>query len=121
MNPDDPPQSSSPIYKLTIHQIAQIPLRHQHLLRPAFLAPIPAPALDELGIQHPAQQIRNVFADDGQKFPAVEATARGDVEAWRGGVGGDDEVLVGGEGVPGLVDGGLVLGGGGGVVRVAGG
>lgn len=99
-----------PIYTLTINQIAQISLRYQQLLRSAFLAPIPAPTLDKLGIQHPAQEIGNVFADDRQEFPAVEATTRGDVKAWRGGVGGNDEVLVGGKGVPGSSY-GLVLGG----------
>lgn len=32
----------------------------------------------------------------------MEASARSDVEARGGRVGGDDEVLVGGEGVPGV-------------------
>ena len=32
----------------------------------------------------------------------MKDSARGDVESRRGGVGGDDEVLIGSEGVPGL-------------------
>lgn len=72
-------------------------IRKQTRIRPL---PVPSPLVRELRRQPTLHHVDNVLAQDGEELEAVEVAARGDVQALGGGVGRDDEVGAGGEGVP---------------------
>jgi hypothetical protein len=72
-------------------------IRKQARIRPL---PIPSPFVSELRRQPALHHVDNVLAQDGEELEAVEVAAGGDVQALCGGVGRDDEVGAGGEGVP---------------------
>lgn len=63
---------------------------------------VPSPLLLELGLEVVFEHLHDVLAQYGEELVAVEGAAGGDVETLCGGVGGDDEVGGGGEGVPGV-------------------
>lgn len=61
---------------------------------------IPRPLVLQLRRERALHHLNHVLAQHGEELEAVEITACRDVEALCGGVGRDDEVGAGGEGVP---------------------
>jgi hypothetical protein len=61
---------------------------------------IPSPLVSELRRQPALHHVDNVLAQHREEFEAVEVATGGDIQAFGGSVGRDDEVGAGGEGVP---------------------
>lgn len=61
---------------------------------------VPRPFVHEFGRKAALQHVDDVLAQHREELETVEVAAGGDVEALGCGVGGDDEVGAGGEGIP---------------------